>query len=340
MCGLLIFFSLFSIRYNLSTVSIVHQITSIDLRTASDRGALDQFSISVHDSGITTTCLAWDATADQVKTALIDSNATGFYETQAIHVTRFTSDSEDYSYKWSVHFIVGLFLWISFTDNFFLVFCRLITFVHDSPVNLTATYGESPCTAEASTGVQADVWMVVEEIRPRSITNLAEMESIAPSATTQLVTGLSGFSTYAFTISAFNVLGYSVSSLKLVTTTAIIQAPNVIGVAPSLNTPSAVQLTEEWGDHPRNGGYTITGYYISCQHNTSVDISHIEEVVAFHQELSIAISDDSSATGNERAKIATIDGEAGSDGDIDHANLTSLVATDGKKKILYCILFY
>jgi hypothetical protein len=216
----------------------------------------------------------------------------------------------------------------------FFGFCRLITFVHDSPVNLTATYGESPCTAEASTGVQADVWMVVEEIRPRSITNLAEMESIAPSATTQLVTGLSGFSTYAFTISAFNVLGYSVSSLKLVTTTAIIQAPNVIGVAPSLNTPSAVQLTEEWGDHPRNGGYTITGYYISCQHNTSVDISHVEEVVAFHQELSIVISDDSSATGNERAKIATIDGEAGSDGDIDHANLTSLVATDGKKKDL------
>lgn len=103
-------FSSFSVRYNLSTVSIVHQITSIDLRTASDRGAADQFSISVHDSGITTSCLAWDATADQVKTAIIDSNVTGFYETQAIHVTRFTSDSEDYSYKWSVHFIIGFVL--------------------------------------------------------------------------------------------------------------------------------------------------------------------------------------------------------------------------------------
>ena len=71
--------------YNITGVGILHQIIAVDMRAVSARGSTDQFSISCGGvTSVTTTCLAWDSTADDVRDAILNANLTGYYDTRAV----------------------------------------------------------------------------------------------------------------------------------------------------------------------------------------------------------------------------------------------------------------
>ena len=83
-------------------------------------------------------------------------------------------------------------------------------------------------------------------------------------------TGLFGFSSYYFTISATNVLGTNIPSLRLATTTLDNRAPSTISSIPLINLAGAVDLRFSWNLHPRNGGETIDGYLINVIHSINL----------------------------------------------------------------------
>ena len=299
-------------RYTLKSVGVVHQITSIDMRSIRTMTGTDQFQIgSESATAATTGCLAWDSTAAEIKTALLSSNVTGYHETRSIHVTRQSSDVQELSYKW------------------------IVTFIRSTPINLTASFGESTCTKQPDVGIQADVWIEMTEVRPRSIHVMPSITGIQPTATSHTITGLLGFSSYFFTITASNILGTSLTSLKLATTTGVISVPATITSIPTSTSRAAVDLVFSWNEHPNDGGQPIDGYLISCQKNTSADISSIKEVVAFRRTFILEVADDSS---NSPAIVGTIQ-EPGTtvtstiSGDIDKKDLSSLVATDGTNQL-------
>ena len=335
---------------NLSVREDRHHIEEFELISNSQRTASDQFTIAVLGGanpagspyvGRKTGCLQWNATADTVQSAILSGKLAGEKEVRAIHVSRHASKIyPSFGYRWLVTFVR-----VSATADDVLI-----------PMpNFTVTYGGEDgeeCTTgwtATTTDALIDAWGLSQTVRPHAIA-YTSIDAIPPQVTSYSFGGtggnmaLHGFSTYALRVAASNVLGFSLSSRLLATTTGDIIVPEAIATAPTATFIGAVDLIVQWPTIPRSGGSDILGYYLYCQRNTSASIIDKAEVMAFSRPVPVLdkrwyrtfLGKIINTPGNSRIHVQTASTTDPSssiqrDGDIDNPDLSDLIDVSTNK---------